>query len=153
MNIPVKYINLNGHEYGVIFEEPDSDNLKTDEEDDTYNFGVCHYKTQLIYIANNLNDHMTKFTLIHEITHALICSIGMHAHRNDFDSEDVCEFVAANAENIIRHADGCMVEYLRGKTENPTSTTTTTNWDGDYVTVKANKFKGPVCIYSDTNKE
>lgn len=92
-------IKIKDYKYKVLFVDKHSDFLLVDEY---YRFGVCSYKNQIIYISNDLKGELLQRTLRHEFTHAIIEAYGLYAHRNDFDAEDVCEFTASYALDIVK---------------------------------------------------
>lgn len=79
-------------------------------------FGVTVYDTHTIYIRESLCDEAKKRTLIHEITHALMCCQG-RVLDTGFDKEQLCEFVAWNADYIVRIANDLFKKYQKEKKE------------------------------------
>ena len=70
--------------------------------------GLCYYNELAIYISNDiLKKELIRETLMHELTHAVLCSQGRF-HQKRFDAEDMCEFVGWNADLIIELADDVM---------------------------------------------
>lgn len=98
INIPLKISN---YFYKVCFVEDDDERLRNGDD---YHVGLCQYVQQEILIANNLSYDRMKRTLIHELTHAFMEAYGFHSHRDDFSSDDICEFMAAYSEEILDSA-------------------------------------------------
>jgi Zn-dependent peptidase ImmA (M78 family) len=66
-------------------------------------FGVTIFSQGLIFLESNLIPSVKRSTLIHELTHAHLMEYGMnHEHKT---VEEVCDFVGAFADNIVRIAD------------------------------------------------
>lgn len=97
--------------YEIMFVDEFDDLLIDPLNKDIYHFGICSWKKQKIYIADSLNKLMTRRVIIHEITHAVLEAYGFHAHRNDFDDEDICEFMSVYAVEIVSLCDN----FLKGK--------------------------------------
>lgn len=63
-------------------------------------FGVTDFSNLIIYVPDSgISKQIIKTTIIHELAHAHMFSIGLRA--DSFDEEDVCYFVEANGESII----------------------------------------------------
>ena len=66
-------------------------------------FGITIFSQGLIFLESNLIPSVKRSTLIHELTHAHLMEYGMnHEHKT---VEEVCDFVGAFADNIVRIAD------------------------------------------------
>lgn len=71
-----------------------------------YTIGMTDTEYKTIYINNQLSEALFRKTLIHELTHAWLYSYGIVL---DISTEEfVCDFVAANSDDILSKAD----EYL-----------------------------------------
>lgn len=90
-------MKINNFDYEVKFVEPNDQNLLMDDE--RYHHGVTDFDTKTIYIRNNLDKEVTKYTLLHELTHAFIDAYGLL--QIDWNDEVVADFIAAHYENII----------------------------------------------------
>lgn len=66
--------------------------------------GTTWYGKQQIYLAEELNGNTAMRVIIHELTHAYLYSTQMRIPEN-FNEEEVCEFVACWATDIISMAD------------------------------------------------
>ena len=71
-----------------------------------YTIGMTDTEYKTIYINNQLSEALFRKTLIHELAHAWLYSYGIVL---DISTEEfVCDFVAANSDDILSKAD----EYL-----------------------------------------
>jgi len=70
-------------------------------------WGRCDYVAQTITLYKDLQAKRKKAVLIHELVHAFLCAKG-RIHQAKFSHEDVCEFMAAYADEIIKIADKYM---------------------------------------------
>lgn len=91
-------IELNENEYQIKIVKPDDENLLM--EDGDYHFGVTDFKDKIIYIADNLNSYSLKYTLLHELTHAVMDSFGFL--QVEWNDEIVADFMA-NYSSMIAH--------------------------------------------------
>ena len=106
-------IKINNNIYKINFVESDNENLKID--DGEYHSGVTNFITKEIYIANNLKGNSLRYTLIHELTHAMIDSYGfMQIYWND---EIVADFMANYLNNIIDLSNKIIINYDGEKNE------------------------------------
>ena len=96
-----------GVDWKVIFTN-DYHNFHTND----YLFGETVYDTHTIFIRESLCDEAKKRTLTHEITHALLCCQGRTLD-NVFDKEQICEFVAWNADYIVHISNDLFKKYKR----------------------------------------
>lgn len=90
-------LNINNVEYEILEVNSNSKNLIVDG---TFRVAAIHYDTAKIYLARYLKEDIKYSSLIHEITHAYICSYGMLPIKQ-FDQELMCEFIAAYGGKII----------------------------------------------------
>lgn len=89
--------NINGEEWRVIFVSPlHPDLLMSNGE---YTIGTCDDVTKTIYIANSLEQKLTKKVLCHEITHACMFSYDIEL---DFSQEELlANLIATYGQEII----------------------------------------------------
>lgn len=83
-------IKINNNTYKIFAVEPNDEKLKM--EDGKYHSGVTDFYKKEIYINNNLNKDTARYTIIHELTHAIIDSCGFM--QVDWNDEIVADFVA-----------------------------------------------------------
>ena len=72
-------------------------------------FGFTDYLKQEIVLRGNLSKTLMYNTLLHELTHAFLFAYGL-SNNETFNHEQICEFVGAYANDIVRIAD----KYLKG---------------------------------------
>lgn len=77
-------------------------------------FGQTEYMNLEIHIRESMCDETKYRTLAHEIAHALLYEQG-RVDVNTFGKEEVCEFVAHNADYIFKIADDIWKLYKEGK--------------------------------------
>lgn len=94
-------IKINNNTYKIFEVEANDEELKM--EDGEYHTGVTDFHKKEIYIANNLNQDCKRYTLIHELTHALIDSYGFM--QVDWNDEIVADFVGNYFVNICNILD------------------------------------------------
>ena len=99
-------ININGLTYSIIEVDDRHECLIMG---DRVHFGMCDYKSQIIYLMQGVTREQKLKVLIHEITHAFLCSYGMYVKRN-YNVEELCEFVAYNSKTIVDLAEGYFEE-------------------------------------------
>lgn len=80
------------------------------EEKCTYAFGVTDYVNHIVYINKELSPQQFKKTLLHELTHAYIWSVGM-CNYDDFSEENVCDIVSSCLEIIYKIADDFLSKF------------------------------------------
>ena len=100
-------IELNENKYQIKIVKPDDENLLM--EDGDYHFGVTDFNNKIIYIANNLSNSAFKYTLLHEITHAVIDSFGFL--QVEWNDEIVADFIA-NYSTMITDKYNLIMEKL-----------------------------------------
>ena len=83
-------IELNENKYQIKIVNSNDENLLM--EDGDYHFGVTDFNKKIIYIADNLSNSAFKYTLLHEITHAVIDSFGFL--QVEWNDEIVADFMA-----------------------------------------------------------
>lgn len=89
-------IELNENKYQIKIVKPDNENLLMDDGD--YHFGVTDFKDKIIYVADNLSKSSLRYTLLHELTHAVMDSFGFL--QVEWNDEIVADFMA-NYSNLI----------------------------------------------------
>lgn len=102
-------IKLNKNQYAVKIVKHDDENLLMDDGD--YHFGVTDFNKKIIYIANNLSDSAFEYTLLHEITHAVIESFGFL--QVEWNDEIVADFMA-NYSTIIADNYNYIIAIMEG---------------------------------------
>lgn len=101
-------ITLNNDRYTIEVVEPDNENLLFEGK---YRTGVTYFVDKTIYIANNLNKYTLKYTLLHEITHAVIDSFGFL--QVDWTEEVVADFMA-NYSTMIADNYNYIIGIMEG---------------------------------------
>lgn len=89
-------IKINNNEYNIHFVEKSHEKLLMNDEE--YHSGVTYFTDKEIYIRKDLNPHSLRYTLIHEITHALIDSYGFL--QVDWNDEIVADFIGNHLPTI-----------------------------------------------------
>lgn len=90
-------ITINGIQWKVKFVHP-WDNMLI-REDGTRTIGMCDRDTKTIYLAENLQGHMLKKVICHEIVHAAMFSYYIAL---SYDQEEViADIIATYGEEII----------------------------------------------------
>lgn len=90
-------IKINNNNYILYMLPPNSVELQM--EDGNFHTGVTDFHKKEIYIADNLTNDTKRYTIIHEITHALIDSYGFL--QVEWTDEIVADFVANYLPNIL----------------------------------------------------
>ena len=104
-------VKINNNNYDICFVNPNDENLKM--SDGEYHSGVTDFITKTIYISNVLIDDSLRYTIIHELTHAMIDSYGFL--QVDWDDEIVADFVGNYLPNIINLLDKIETVYENKK--------------------------------------
>ena len=102
-------IELNNNRYAVKIVKYDDENLLMDDGD--YHFGVTDFNKKIIYIADNLSNSAFKYTLLHEITHAVIDSFGFL--QVEWNDEIVADFMA-NYSTMIAENYNYIISIMEG---------------------------------------
>lgn len=81
----------------------------TDEERLTFKegglcFGFTDYLNQKIVLRSKVSKTLLYATLVHELTHAFLFAYG-YSNNETFNQEQICEFMGAYANDIIKIAD------------------------------------------------
>lgn len=101
--------NINGLEWQLLSTEPNSDELKLDDDSGATNIGLTDYKNLEMYVDNSLNEQVLKRTIIHEVTHAYLFSYGFDALMSE---EELCDFISSNAQNILNLSNSLYKRYI-----------------------------------------
>ena len=99
-------IKINGIDWLVEFVNEEDEDLGTDQVGRTLQW------KQRIVVNKTTSRQIMREVLIHELTHATLASQGRY-FQQQFTTEDVCEFVGFNADNIIEKADYIMEMFKR----------------------------------------
>lgn len=100
-------IRINKLDYKVIMVEPYNGSLLVSG---TYRVGVCENSTGKIYIQNELTYEIMRRVIMHELTHAYSCAYG-HDAREEYKSEDLCEFMSVFSDAIIYDTNAILKHY------------------------------------------
>lgn len=103
-------ININGIDWNIEFEDESDPDLGTE-----YIGRTVQWK-QRIVVNKTVTPQIMREVLIHELTHATLASQGRY-FQQQFTTEDVCEFVGFNADNIIEKADYIMGMFKKHERE------------------------------------
>lgn len=90
-------LNINGLEWTLVF-VPGTDERLGDTEEGYVNLGYTRYDSLLIAINRDAAEHVQHQTIIHELTHAYLASVGMAD--DVFNEEGLCKFVGCNLLTI-----------------------------------------------------
>ena len=85
-------VTINNLEWNIIAENSDYNYLGTTSE-----------SRLEIHIASVPNTQVIRRTIIHEVVHAYLYSYGFP--KNNFNEEDLCEFIANNLDAITQISD------------------------------------------------
>jgi len=100
-------IQINKLNYHIIMAEPYNGGFLVNG---TFRVGTCENSTGKIYIQNEQPYEIMRRTIIHELTHAYICAYG-HDAREEYKSEDLCEFMSVFSDAIIYDTDAILKHY------------------------------------------
>lgn len=70
-------------------------------------YGQCCEEELTINVLENMSPQRQRFTIIHELIHAIIHSQGRAYTWEDMNEENVCEFIAWNLDTI-----NSLVDYI-----------------------------------------
>lgn len=79
-------------------------------------YGTCKYHTQEICLDSSLKKSKKYQTLKHELAHAFI-SCHLLEQKKSYSEEEMCEYVALYADNIVEIASHYMEVAHNGKTD------------------------------------
>jgi hypothetical protein len=102
-------IKIHNNEYEIIFVSNKDDNLLM--SDGEYHSGVTDFRNKKIYIADNLNKYSYCYTLLHELTHAIIDSYGLL--QVDWNDEIVADFIGNYYITICNLLDNIVNDYKK----------------------------------------
>ena len=71
-------------------------------------YGQCCDEELTINVLKNMNPTRKRFTIIHELIHAIFHSQGRRYTWKDMDEESICEFIAWNLDTINN-----LVDYIQ----------------------------------------
>lgn len=91
-------IKINQNTYTILWVSNKDKRLEI--EDGDYRSGITDFKKKEIYIANNLNEDSHRYTLIHELTHAIMDSYGFL--QVEWNDEIVADFMAIYIYEIAK---------------------------------------------------
>lgn len=94
----MKQININNIIWTVYLVKNDDSRLILDEK---HHLGLTDFAKYEIYISENENPQLIQYTILHELIHAILCSNGFML-KDEFNQEEVAEFIAYNTTNIIK---------------------------------------------------
>ena len=89
-------LKINNFKYEILFVNDNDENL--DVGDNDYRSGITDFRKKKIYIANNLNNDSYRYTLKHELTHAIIDSYGFL--QIEWNDEIVADFMAIYSSKL-----------------------------------------------------
>ena len=105
-------IKIRGYEYKII--ECGKDDEQFYKNNQLLKYGECNYVNQEIKIFKDIPYTRKRETLIHELTHAFLNTYLESFHIKDkYNQEDICCFVSAYSEEIIKIAN----KYFESKGE------------------------------------
>ena len=103
-------VELDGYSWNIIFTDREGfENADLPSSCD----GITKFGEFSIYIDKNINPTAQKEVIIHELTHAILCTQGRW-YQKKFDVEELCEFVGFCGEKIINATNKIMSEWLKG---------------------------------------
>ena len=71
-------------------------------------YGQCSSELLAIRVLKTITPARQRYTVAHELTHALIASQGRTYCYHNLTEEELCEFMAWNADTIIKLTDYIM---------------------------------------------
>lgn len=93
----MKHFEVNGEKWKIVKVSPLHPGLK--KQDGDYAIGACDDLLKTIFISNDLNEHLTKKVLCHEITHAAMFSYDIEL---SFEQEELlADLMATYGSEII----------------------------------------------------
>lgn len=98
-------LEINNNTYKIFFVNPDDTRLQIENED--FKSGIIDFIKKEIYIANNLNKDTLRYTLIHELTHAVIDSYGFL--QVEWNDEIIADFMGNYLLTILK-----LIEEIEG---------------------------------------
>lgn len=92
-----------------VTQDGDGENVYIRDDGDS-RLGLCCYLERRIYIHESLRRSDKRQTLMHELTHAMIYE---YALPQEMGEEQVCDFVATYADEVITIADRYMKKSIK----------------------------------------
>lgn len=102
-------LKINNNTYKIFFVNPDDKKIQIEDED--FNLGITDFTKKEIYIANNLNKDTLRYTLIHELTHAVIDSYGFL--QVEWNDEIIADFMGNYLLTILE-----LIDEIENKEDN-----------------------------------
>ena len=96
---------VNGLEWNIEY----ADDRVLDSEGDGVVMGVTKFLEQTIYIRRGMSKELTRRTVIHELCHCFLFSLGFSSET--FDEETVCNLFGNNGIPIMRITN----EFMRAE--------------------------------------
>lgn len=103
-----KEIEINNNIYLIKTVPQNDENLLMD--DGEYHSGVTDFYNKIIFINQDLHSYALRYTLLHEITHAMIDSYGFM--QVDWNNEIVADFIANNIYTAYDIMDKIFIEGI-----------------------------------------
>ena len=97
-----------------LVKDTDKNLQKTDDEMAVC--GITHFSKATIYINQEIDRHVMRDTIIHELTHAFLFVYGFGQVEN-FTEEMVCDIMGAYATDIVALADNICYHISCGITK------------------------------------
>lgn len=91
-----------------VTQEGNGDNVFNDGEKSR--LGLCSMLDRRIYLLDSQGNENMRDTLVHELTHAMIYE---YALPQEMGEEQVCDFMATYADDIISIADRYQKKYQK----------------------------------------
>lgn len=90
-------LNINGFEWTLLF-VPDNDKRLGTVEEGYMNLGNTEFDKLMIAINSDVDEQVQRSTIIHELAHAYVASIGIDD--DVFSEEGLCKFIGCNLLTI-----------------------------------------------------
>lgn len=100
---------VNNLEWAMNF--ADEDKVALNENGNTI-LGLTEYVKQTISIRNGMSEELTRSTVIHELCHCFLFSLGFCAE--SYDEEAVCNLFGSHADTILDLTDKFMKKGVKG---------------------------------------
>lgn len=91
-------IKINRYTYELLQVDSNDENLNVGDND--FRSGITDFRTKKIYIAKGLSEDSQNYTIIHELTHAIMDSYGFL--QVEWNDEIVADFMAIYVYEIER---------------------------------------------------
>ena len=116
MNNIIAACKINGYLWTVVFVVDATQNTYLKDND-----GYCDFNDFTIYIRKELSLKAQEKVLIHELTHACLDTQG-RLYQEQFNVEDLCEFVAYCSPQIIEIANDVIEQLIHSNDFIPKTT-------------------------------